>query len=153
MLNENDLKQNEIFRLLDSLNLSSNEYLIMGSGIMFVLGIRPFEELDDLDLFVTNSAFEKVKNLGEVQYDEEWDCKYVFLFDKKIEIWNGWGPGVYSKTKQKIAYSFSDLHSRTIYIGKYPFEDILDVLEWKIARGKQKDIKHIEMINKYLRKN
>ena len=123
----------------------------MGSGIMFVLGIRPLKELDDLDLFVTNEAFEKVKKLGEVQHDEEWDCNYVFLFNKKIEVWNGWGPGVYSRTKQKITYSFSDLHNKAMYIGEYPFENIHDVLEWKLARGKEKDIKHIEMIKKYLK--
>ena len=153
MLNENDLKKNKISQLLDSLGLSSDEYLIMGSGIMFALGIRSIEELDDLDLYVTNNAFEKVKKLGEVQYDEEWDCNYVFLFNKKIEVWNGWGPKISSQTGEKVNYSLAKLHNRALYIGKYPFENILDVLEWKKVRGKEKDLKHIEMINKYLKNN
>ena len=151
MLDENDLKNHEVFRLLDSLSISSNEYLIMSSGIMFVLGIRPMTELQDLDLFVTDEAFEKLKKFGDVKYDEEWDCNYIFLFDRKIEIWNGWGPGVCSEANKNLTYSFRDLYSRAQHIGKYPFEDILDVLEWKKAIGKEKDLEHIRMIEEYLK--
>ena len=144
MLNENDLKQSEIFKLLDSLNLSSDEYLIMGSGIMFALGIRPLKELNDLDLFVTDSAFAKVKDLGEAFYDEVSDSYHINLFDNKIEIMDSWIP------KDCL---FTDLYKNALHIGKYSFEGLDDVLKWKMTMGREKDIKHIEMINDYLRTN
>lgn len=144
MLNENDLKQNDIFKLLDSLDLSSDEYLIMGSGIMFALGIRPLEDLDDLDLFVPNSTFERVKTLGEILYYEPWDSYHIFLFDRKVEIWNGWGPK---------DYSFTNLYKNALHVGKYTFECIEDVLEWKTTMGREKDMKHIEMIKNYLKQS
>jgi hypothetical protein len=144
MLTEQDLKQNDFFKLLDSLKLQSKEYLIMGSGVMFALGIRPLEDLDDIDLLVSKSGWEKVKNLSKNIYDKEWDCKHLYLFDDKIEIYNGWGP---------YEHDFEALMSRSYRIGKYSFQSINDLLKWKTAMGREKDQKHIQMINEYLQKD
>jgi len=82
-----------------------------------------------------------VKDLAENHYDEEWKCNHLYLFDKEIEIYNGWGPGKYVPEK---------LIQNSRRIDGYNFSNIKDVLRWKTERGLEKDKKHIKMIYDYL---
>lgn len=137
------LREHFAFQLLDSLGLNPDEYIIMSSGIMFGLGIRPLEDLHDLDLFVNNSGWEKVKKIGEVRHDEVYGGDYVVLFDGLIEIFNTWGPG---------DYIFEDLQSSVTSIDGYSFLCIEKAIEWKRLKGREKDLEHIKMMEEYLRK-
>jgi len=46
MIQKGLLKKHYLFQKLDSLNIPDSEYIIMGSGIMFALGIRDLKTLD-----------------------------------------------------------------------------------------------------------
>lgn len=144
MLTEQELLNNELFKNLDSLELDPSEYVIMGSGIMFALGIRQLSDLDDIDILVTKSGWEKVKTLSKIHHDEGWNCDHIYLFDEKIEIYNGWGPSVYIP---------EELISNSLKIGKYNFASIEDVIKWKRELGRDKDFKHISMIMSFLQNN
>jgi hypothetical protein len=98
MVAEIDLESSPTFSKLDSLGLSPDEYVIMGSGIMFALGIRPLAELGDIDVYVTLSGWEKVRGLAEIIHDAEWECDYLYLFGKQIEVYNGWGRATMTST-------------------------------------------------------
>lgn len=144
MLTEQELQNNDLFRKLDSLDLDPSQYVIMGSGIMFALGIRKLTDLDDIDILVTESGWEKVKSLAEIHHDDEWNCDHLYLFDEKIEIYNGWGPSKYIP-ENLIAESFK--------IGRYNFASLEDVIKWKKELGRDKDYKHIAMIMSFLQNN
>jgi len=116
----------------------------MGSGIMFALGIRKLTDLDDIDILVTESGWEKVKSLAEIHHDDEWNCDHLYLFDEKIDIYNGWGPSKYIP-ENLIAESFK--------IGRYNFASLEDVIKWKKELGRDKDYKHIAMIMSFLQNN
>jgi len=144
MLTLDDIKNNSVFNKLDSLGLSFDEYVIMGSGIMFALGIRSLDELDDIDIYVTSSGWKKVKGLSEVIHDEEWNCDHIYLFDKQIEVYNGWGPSI---------YDINELIKNAFKIGNYNFASIEDVIKWKKELARDKDFKHIQQIMDFLKNN
>lgn len=51
-----------ILQKIKELNLPSDQYVIIGSGTMDVLGIR---EAQDIDISVTKELFNKIKESGE----------------------------------------------------------------------------------------
>lgn len=144
MITQQELQNNDLFRKLDSLDLDPSQYVIMGSGIMFALGIRQLTDLDDIDILVTESGWEKVKSLAEIHHDDEWNCDHLYLFDEKIEIYNGWGPSKYIP---------ENLIAESLKIGRYNFASLEDVIKWKKELGRDKDYKHIAMIMNFLRDN
>jgi len=91
ILTKQQLFTHKAFQLLSDLPIETGEYAIVGSGIMFALGIRDLETLDDIDILVADSAWQKVKNMAPVIHDEKWACDHLSLYDGLIEIWNGWG--------------------------------------------------------------
>ena len=144
MVTKKDLMKNELFKKLFSLNLSIDEYVIFGSGVMFAIGARALSELDDLDIFVNEDGWNKVKNLSTIIHDDGWDCEHIYLFDKRFEIYNGWGPG---------EYDIEDMVENALRIGDIPFASIEDVIRWKKELGRAKDLKHIDMIESHLKAN
>lgn len=144
MLTLDDIKNNSVFNKLDSLGLSFDEYVIMGSGIMFALGIHSLDELDEIDIYVTPSGWEKVKGLSKIIHYEEWNCDHIYLFDKQIEVYNGWGPSI---------YDVDELLKSAFRIGNYNFASIEDVIKWKKELARDKDFKHIQQIMDFLKNN
>jgi len=139
-----DLKNNSIFKKLDSLNLNPDEYIIMGSGIMYALGIRDMEEINDIDILVSENEWEKVKNKGKLKYSKADDSPVISFMDDKLCIYIKWIPSEYTE------YTFSKCSKRKQLIQGYPFQTIGDLLEWKIKMGREKDNKHVVAIEKYL---
>lgn len=134
------MKNNKAFLLLQSLPLEPGEYAIFGSGIMFALGIRPLAELHDLDIVVSKSGWEKVKILGKTFYDPVWKCNWLKLFDEQIELFDGWGPGEWNVT---------GLISEAEIVDGFPFVNIENVIKWKKVMGREKDMRHIEIMEEY----
>ena len=58
------LQKHELFQKLETLNLDPKDYIIMGSGVMFALGIRPLKDLDDIDIWVNKKGWKQVRNLA-----------------------------------------------------------------------------------------
>lgn len=137
-----EMKHNKTFLLLRSLPLELGEYAIFGSGIMFALGIRPLSDLHDLDIVVSKSGWEKVKTLGKPFYEPVWKCNWLKLFDEQIELSDGWGPG---------EWNIDELISTATVIEGFSFVNIDNVVKWKKVMGREKDMKHIQLIEEYLR--
>lgn len=111
---------------------------------MFAVGIRDLATLNDLDLFVSASGWEKVKHLAPVIHDTKWNCEHIYLFDELIEIYNGWGPS---------HYDFQELLGRAFNVGKFNFMSFKDVIHWKTERNMEKDKGHLELIHRFLAEN
>lgn len=139
-----NLLNNVLFQELKKLNLHEDEYIIFGSGIMFALGLRPLEDLNDIDLFVTTNGWSKVKNLATIQKAESWKCSHVQLANDRIDIYNGWGPG---------SYNITELIKNSVKISGFNFASPEDTIRWKKEMGREKDLKHIKMITDYLESN
>lgn len=73
----NDLSTHKIFQKLSKLGLNKNEYVIFGSGVMFALGIRSLDELDDIDLVVNSEGWNKIKNMASIEVAKDWRCEFI----------------------------------------------------------------------------
>jgi len=142
VVTESELENNEVFSKIKALKLEPDEFLIIGSGIMFALGIRSLDDIHDIDIIVNEKGWEKVKNLSKV-YTNELGEKHLYLLGKRIEVWD---------TKNSTKYDFNDLHKRAYFVGKYPFLSPEDTIRYKKRMRRKKDFKHIQMIEKYLAK-
>jgi len=139
-ITEQELEKSPVFLKIKELGLKPEEFLIIGSGIMFALGIRDVKDIHDIDIIVNDKGWEKVKNLSKV-YINKIGEKHLYLLGKKIEIWD---------THNSPKYNFKDLHKRAYFVGKYPFLSPKDTIRYKKNMGRKKDAKHIQMIEEYL---
>lgn len=127
-----DISQSLILQKLIGLNLSPTEYAIFGSGPMFAHGIRPIEELSDLDLIVTTKGLAKLCIIpgAVVEYDDLWECFHLrFTEDKDIEAFSGWGPGQYIP---------EEIINDADIIEGIPFVKLQIVRDWKVQMGREK---------------
>jgi len=83
-ITEQELEKSPVFLKIKELGLKADEFLIIGSGIMFALGIRDVKDIHDIDIIVNDKGWEKVKNLSKV-YINEIGEKHLYLLGKKIE--------------------------------------------------------------------
>ncbi len=139
-----DLKSHPIFKKLDSLNLNPDEYIIMGSGIMYALGIRPIEEINDIDILVSDSGWKKVKEFGEIIHNHQNNTNVIPFLEGKLCIYDEWDPR---------EYTFESVYKDVHFIKKYPFQSLESLLELKAKRNKEKDKRHIGLILNYLEKD
>ena len=142
IITEKDLNNNPIFKNFNTLSLQPDEYVIMGSGIMFALGIRDLSTLDDIDLLVTKKGWDKVKDLSDTKHNDDWGCNYVQLFDKTVEAFDLWGPG---------EYNIDEIIKNAFKVGKYNFASPETIIRWKKEMGRDKDFGHIKLIEDYLK--
>lgn len=130
-----------VFTEVTNLQLPPEDFLVLGSGIMGALGIRP---IGDLDLLVTPEVFERLRNEG-------WKYELVTINDRQREK--------ISKDKTEAFKDFwwknSQLEIRLGTIEPQVIQGIrflpLSVLrEVKLAMGREKDLEDIVLIDNYL---
>ncbi len=120
------------------MGLPAGSYAIFGSGPMAVRGLR---ECRDIDLIVTDGLFEEYKGVGG------WELKDVggreTLVKDGIEMGANWGPG---------EWDIDQLIEDADIIENLPFVRLAEVLKWKRLLRREKDVKDIEVIEDYFRK-
>lgn len=150
ILSEKELSSLELFQKLDELHLDPSDYIIFGSGPMFIYGIRPLKDLDDLDLVINEKALGKLSSRIDFRLDDEWDnCMWGEYAGGKIELGTNWG---YKKR------NWDEIISDSVKIGRYPFGRLEYVIDWKEDRAankedkkySEKDLKHIALIEDFL---
>lgn len=134
------MNKQQIISELEKFNFPKNEYAIFGSG---PLAIRELRESNDIDVIVTKKLFEKLKleNPKNISLTKNGDEKVLI---RDIEIFNSW---------RDIKHNVDLLIKTSELIEGYPFVKLEYVIEWKKNRGKEKDHKDIDLINKFLNKN
>ena len=138
------LKSHPIFKKLDSLKLKNDEYIIMGSGVMYALGIRPMEEINDIDILVSEKGWEKVRRLEKITHNPKNNTNAIFFLEGKLCIYDEWDPK---------EYTFESVYKDVHFIEKYPFQSLESLLRLKIKRNKGKDKRHVKLIRKYFKEN
>lgn len=119
---------------LASLSIDSAEPVIVGSGILDVVGIRPS---NDIDLLVSKETFYKIANSGHEISQRPDGSEKIEVDD--IELMHDW----YGK-------KVSDAAIKTTVIDGIKFMSIEEVRRWKALLDRSKDQVDILLIDKYL---
>lgn len=120
----------EYKKKVDSLNFNKEDYCIISGGVMLMYGLR--ESTSDIDLKISSSLFEKLNGEGSLTKNSKMDGLYNYRDD--IEL---------------MALGFDQ--NNVVMVDGYPVETLEKQLEWKLAAGREKDQKDIELIQKYLK--
>ena len=126
-----------LFEKLKALRLPASEYVIFGSGPLFAHGL--LGEVRDIDVVARGPAWRRATELGQTLVGTEGD-PVVRLEDGKIEVFGGW-----------MGWDIDALIDDAERIDRVPFARLEDVLAWKRAYGRPKDLDHVRLIERYLR--
>lgn len=127
-----------IIETVKSLNLPTGHYVVFGSAPMAVRGLR---ESSDIDLLVDKGLFEELRKLG--WEETKLPSGDSLLSKDNIEVFDGWNVGGYHPDTE-------DLISRADMFEEVPFATLADVLEWKEASGRPKDLVDVEILRNFL---
>lgn len=135
----------DIYKKLKELNFTLGEYVVVG-GAMAAHGIRP---ANDLDVVVTEKLFKQLQRDGwEVCECEK--CKTYrprkIMKKESVDILSDYKLGSYQPKTE-------DLIKNADIINGYPFVKLEDLVRFKKELNREKDIKDIELIRKFLSKN
>lgn len=136
-----DMTGKEIVEKVKKLNLPEGEYVVFGSGPLALAGIR---EGGDIDMLVSDKLLEQLKAAGWKQIMKgENDKPYTF---EDFEVHNSWKFSDYCPTLEHL------LETATWADG-VPFASLEEVKKWKLASGRPKDEKDLELIDAFLAKS
>lgn len=127
------------FETVKALNLPIGEYVIFGSGPLKAHGIR---ESRDIDLLVTGELYSDLSAKG-------WDKQSTtdgeeFLVNQNVEVYKRWSFGSYNPGTEEII-------GRAEIIDDLPFATLQDVIIWKSALGREKDVEDLRLIDDYIK--
>lgn len=117
------------------LSLPSEEFVVIGSGILDALGLR---KANDLDIVASPSLFEKLKNSGVYAVEERYGSE--MLVDGNLEVWQDW----------KSDATFEILKASAYEIEGVWFASPEIFLKRKHERGLPKDLADISLLEGFL---
>lgn len=127
-----------IIEKVKKFNFPSGEYVVVASGPLEALGIR---KASDIDIAVTPALHTKLKASGE--WEEKVKYGKTFLQQDGIEIIPSLSWSEYPTTTEEA------IASAMIIDGIY-FMNLEELKKFKKALGREKDLKDIELIDKYI---
>jgi hypothetical protein len=124
---------------IKKLKLPFGQYVVVGSAVLEVLGIR---SANDIDIAVTPKLFKKLQATGDWKKEERYDK--IFLKQDGIDIipqlaWSGYA----TTTAEAIASA--------IVIDGISFMNLEELKKFKTALGREKDKADITLIENYQR--
>ncbi len=124
-----------------ALNLPLDQIIVIGSGILDQLGIRP---ASDIDLAASSDL---MKKFSEESGDwlKKFDDNQRFYFvkdDGSAEVWDGW-----DFDGQTVSYD--DLLDYAVEYDGVRFVDLEFLRKWKSWRGREKDVRDVELIDEW----
>ena len=128
-----------------ALDLPLDQIIVIGSGILDQLGIRPASDID------LAASYDLMKKLSEESSD--WSKKFGynqrFYFvkdDGSAEVWDGWD-------FDGQAVSYDDLLDYAVKYDGVRFVDLEFLRKWKSWRGREKDVRDVELIDEWRANN
>lgn len=124
-----------------ALNLPLDQIIVIGSGILDQLRIRP---ASDIDLAASSDL---MKKLSEESGDwlKKFDDNQRFYFvkdDGSAEVWDGW-------VFDGQTVSYDDLLDYAVEYDGVRFVDLEFLRKWKSWRGREKDVRDVELIDEW----
>lgn len=131
-----------IFEEVKSLNFPIGEYLIAGSGPMAAHGIRDYK---DIDILASEKLYEDLKkSKWEICLLDGVGGKREVLKYEKFEVGKNLWVNSYNPNTEEI------LKSAEI-INDVPFLPLSELIKYKKALGREKDLRDIILIEEYLK--
>ena len=133
------MKFEEIAKRTRELGLNVGEYALFGSVPLAACGIR---ESQDIDMLVTHEVYQRLKVQG-------WEVE-VFPNGRKMlkkdcfEAGEDWNYGTYNPDPARLIKE-ADI------IGGIPVVRLEEALAWKKAFGREKDLKDVKLIEKFMK--
>ena len=124
-----------------ALNLPLDQIIVIGSGILDQLGIRP---ASDIDLAASSDL---MKKLSEESSDwiKKFDDNQRFYFvkdDGSAEVWDGW-------VFDGQTVSYDDLLDYAVEYDGVRFVDLEFLRKWKSWRSREKDVQDVKLIDEW----
>lgn len=124
-----------IFQKMRQLGLPDGQYVVVGGGVLVALGLLAWD--DDIDVTVTQEAFDGFKNEG---WPEEAYEDTMVIKNDIFDIGTRFGP-----------WTLEELLADAMVIRGVAFMSPAKLLEWKQAANRPKDAEHIVLLKKYLK--
>lgn len=131
----------DIVAKVKELDLPHGQYVVFGSGPLDIHGIR---ETRDVDLLVTTQLYNQLKEQG--WKEKEWGSGGTYLNKDIYEVDNSWSYGNYNPEPEEII-AIAEMHDGV------PFAPLTEVVKWKQAFGREKDLEDVKLIRNFLKKN
>lgn len=136
-------KKHWIIEIVQGLALPADQYAVFGSGLLDVLGLK---KAADIDLIVTKALF------NMLACDADW-VEYTF---------QDGGPGLRHRVHDIEVFYAADMPlcdrkgiermvQRAITIEGVKFVRLEDILAWKRAHGREKDVRDAALIEAYMK--
>ena len=133
------MRREEYLRAIRQLGLPAQDYIVVGSGVLSVLGLR---EAGDVDLVVSPAVYEEFEAVGAWGRKDYTDGTQG-LTSGIYEVCLNWdGPNGEP--------NLHDLKQQEIAIDGVPFVDLARLRAWKQNMGRPKDRADILLIDRYL---
>lgn len=124
-----------------ALDLPLDQIIVIGSGILDQLGIRP---ASDIDLAASSDL---MKKLSEESGDwiKKFDDNQRFYFvkdDGSAEVWDGW-------VFDGQAVGYDDLLDYAVEYDGVRFVNLEFLYQWKKWRSREKDVQDVKLIDEW----
>ncbi len=130
----------DIFTQIKRLNFPLDQYVVFGGAAIAARGIR---ETNDADILVTKELLDKCAQDGQWKIHPRLDPNEPAGLDNGIiEIYPTIGGG--------FSTNFKELRANADMIDGIPFCSLEDVIRIKEVYGREKDLKDVELIRRYL---
>jgi hypothetical protein len=123
-----------IARTLTEVELPTEEYIVVGSGVLDALGLR---EANDIDIVVSQALYEHLEGLGD------WKVTERGLSHPPVEAFLSWDDA-------ENTPNLTDLKADEQLIGDIPYVSLSRLRAWKERMGREKDTQDIALIDQYL---
>lgn len=131
------MESREFFEKVRALGLPGGDYAVFGSGPLVARGL--IGHANDVDLIARGLAWERASSLGTVEIAPKGDP--VVKLEGAIDVFVGW-----------LGLDVDAVIDRAELVADLPFARLEDVLAFKRALGRPKDLRHIRLVEEFLRR-
>lgn len=124
------MNKEDVIKYLKKLNLNPNDYMVISGTAMVMHGIK--EKTNDIDIAVTKECKDMLLKKYNCKENGIYNGFISYNIDDKVDF----GLGYYSNEKN--------------YISNIPTQTIGDIIKFKKALKRDKDLKDLEKIYKFL---
>ena len=125
------MNKNDIINRLEDLNFDKSRYWVLAGSAMVLHGIRP--ETHDIDMGCTKEFADELETEGYPTVVMP-DGTRRITYAEDVEIFEDW------------------IFDRVVFVDEIPVISLEGLLEMKRSLGREKDLRHVQMIEEFLGK-